>query len=332
MYVSTTNSLEGFGTLSKENVMKLGKVAVEALKTRGIDIQEKMAEMSGVSKEDLNINQGDLYTTAIASFIEKKLRPDLVAAGVIKSISVPNKGADSIKIPLRNELITAGDLPDSGQVTYATGSYTSTTISLRYSYAAQEVTHELLQMANYDLLAEELGEIGDAIARKVDSDIIASFQAATTTENGNLANLGSGTYVTYDDLVDAKASAKKNYAKPQVILFNASTEGRILKLGSFGFDTTAGIGALGRQGDNGNVYPVLQTIMGLKVVTSEQVDDKDIFLIDTDRTGYIARKNGVEVFDGRRSGYLSFEVIGAHAYGIGIIQPKSIYRIQQNND
>ena len=329
--VHLMDSLEGFGTLSRENTMRLGRVAVEAMKARGIDIQEKLAEKAGIAKEDLNINQSDLYTTAIASFIEKKLRPELVAAGVIKSISAPGKGFDSLKVPIRQELITAADLPDSGQVTYATGSYTSTTITLRYSYAAQEVTHELLQMANYDLLAEELGEIGDAIARKVDSDIIAALQAATTTPNGNLTNLGSGTYVSFDSLVSGRASAKANYAKPSVMLMNASTEARVIKLGNFA-GTTNVVGALTVQGDNGTTYPVIQSIMGMKVVTSEQVDDKDIFLIDAARTGYIARKNGVEVFDGRRSGYLSFEVIGAHAYGIGIVQPKAIYRLQQNED
>lgn len=328
-YVSTMDSLEGFGTMTRENVLKLGKVAVEAMKSRGRDIQKELAEKAGVAKEDLNINQADLYTTAIASFIEKKLRPELVAQGVIKSISAPAKGADSLKIPIRNALITAADLPDSGQITYATGSYTSTTIVLRYSYAAQEVTHELLQMANYDLLAEELGEIGDAIARKVDSDIIAALKVATTTPNGNLVQLGSGNYVTFDVLVNARASAKKNYAQPSVILMNASSESRVIKLGNFG-GTTNVVGALTTQGDNGVTYPVIQSIMGMKVVTSEQVADNDVYLVDTARTGYIVRKNGVEVFDGRRSGYLSFEVIGAHAYGIGIIQPKAIYRIEQH--
>jgi len=322
---SDLGSLESMG---QENVTKLGKAAYEALKSKGVDIKEEMAKKAGVAVEALDIGESSLYTTAIAGFIEKRLRPKLVAEGVIKSIAAPAKGADSVKIPLREALITAADLPDSGQVTYDGGTYGSTTITMRYSYAAQSITHELLQVANVDLMAEELGEIGDAIARKVDSDVIAALQTATSTANGNLTQLGSGTYVDFDALVDGKQSAKANYAEPNVILMSSQTEAAITKLGEFSGSTVAG--SLTYQGENGVTFPVLQSFLNMRVVTSEQVDNDDIYLIDTARTGYLLRKNGVEVFDGRRSGYLAFEVIGAHAYGIGIVQPKAVFRIEEN--
>ena len=323
---SDLGALEAMG---QENVMKLGKKAYETLRANGKDIKEELAKKAGVASEALDIGESSLYTTAIAGFIEKRLRPELVAAGVIKSITAPAKGADSIKIPLRNALITAADLGDDGAVSYDSGTYGSTTITMRYSYAAQSITHELLQFASVDLMAEELGEIGDAIARKVDSDIIAALKAATTTGNGNLTQLGSGTYVDFDALVDGKQAAKANFAKPNVILMSSQTEAAIVKLGQFA-GTTNVVGALTGQGENGNTFPVLQSVLAMKVVTSEQVDDDDIYLIDTARTGYLVRKNGVEVFDGRRSGYLAFEVIGAHAYGIGVVQPKAVYRIEEN--
>lgn len=323
-----TNDLGSLEAMGQENVTKLGKVAYEALKKKGIDIKEELAKKANVSTEALDIGETSLFTTAIAGFIEKRLRPELVAAGVIKSISAPAKGADSIKIPLRQALITAADLGDDGQVSYDSGTYGSTTITLRYSYAAQSITHELLQFANVDLMAEELGEIGDAIARKVDSDIISALQTATTTANGNLTQLGSGTYVDFDALVDGKQSAKANYAQPNVILMSSQTEAAIVKLGEFSGSTVAG--SLTYQGENGVTFPVLQSFLNMRVVTSEQVDDDDIYLIDTARTGYLVRKNGVEVFDGRRSGYLAFEVIGAHAFGVGIVQPKAVYRIEEN--
>jgi HK97 family phage major capsid protein len=327
---NTANDLGSLEAMGQTNAIKLGKVAYEALKAKGIDIKEELAKAKNVSTEALDIGESSLYTTAIAGFIEKRLRPELVAAGVIKSITAPAKGADSVKIPLRSALITAADLGDNGQVSYDSGTYGSTTITMRYSYAAQSITHELLQFANVDLMAEELGEIGDAIARKVDSDIIAKLKSATTSGNGNLVQLGSGTYVDFDALVDARKSAKANYAKPDTILLSSESEATIVKLGLFtGTDSTAN-GALTRQGQNGVTFPVLQSVLGMKVVTSEQVDDDDIYLIDTARTGYIVRKNGVEVFDGRRSGYLAFEVIGAHAYGIEIVQPKAVYRIEEN--
>jgi HK97 family phage major capsid protein len=328
MQVNVSNELGSLESMGQENVCKLGKAAYEALKAKGIDIKEELAKKANVSSEALDIGESSLYTTAIAGFIEKRLRPDLVAEGVIKSISAPAKGADSVKIPLRQALITASDLPDSGAVTYDGGTYGSTTITMRYSYAAQSITHELLQVANVDLMAEELGEIGDAIARKVDSDIISALQTNTTVAGGNSIKLGATATVTFDDLVDAKAAAKANYAKPNVILMSSQTEAGIVKLGEFSGSTVAG--SLTYQGENGVTFPVLQSFLNMRVVTSEQVDDDDIYLIDTARTGYLLRKNGVEVFDGRRSGYLAFEVIGAHAYGIGIVQPKAVYRIEEN--
>lgn len=326
--VQVTNDLGSLEAMGQENVTKLGKTAYEALKKKGVDIKEELAKKANVSTEALDIGESSLYTTAIAGFIEKRLRPELVAAGVIKSITAPAKGADSIKIPLRSALISASDLGDDGQVSYDSGTYGSTTITMRYSYAAQSITHELLQFANVDLMSEELGEIGDAIARKVDGDIIAALKTATTSGNSNLVQLGAGTYVSFDNIVDARKSAKANYAKPDTILMSSETEAAIYKLTEFSGTTIAG--SLTRQGENGSTFPVLSSVLGMRVVTSEQVDDDDIYLIDTARTGYIVRKNGVEVFDGRRSGYLAFEVIGAHAYGIGIVQPKAVYRIEEN--
>lgn len=69
----------------------------------------------------------------------------------------------------------------------------------------------------------------------------------------------------------------------------------------------------------------------MRVLVSNQVDDDDIFLIDSGRAGYIARKNGVETFDSRISGAVAFEVIGAHMYDVSLIQPKAVYRIEENS-
>lgn len=326
---SNLGSLSNYGT---KNVEFLGKVAVEGLAKRGIDVREDIAKKFNMAKEDLDVSSTSLYTTAISGFIEKRLRPELVAAGVIKKISgFDTKGQNSIKIPLRSALITASDLPDSGQVSYDGGTYGSTTITLGYKYAAQSITHEIAKFANVDLIAEELGEIGDAIARKMDSDIIAALQAATTTAGGNKTNLGATTSVSFATLVTGLQSAWDNYAKPDVLLVSPQTWNTITRFPEMsGSGATASVGALAFPGSGGQVFPVVTGVLNMRVVISQQVDNDDLFLIDTQRTGYLVEAGDVEVFDGRRTGYLAYEVIGAKNYGVGIVQPKAVFRLEEN--
>lgn len=331
--VRETNDLDGLSRYGQENIHKLGSVVVENWKRTGKynKFMENLSTKYNVKREDLTIAESDVYTTAISNFIERRLRPKLVAAGLVKSITLPTRGFGAIKIPLRNALVTATDLPDSGAVTYDTGSYDSTTITPRYIYAAQSITHEVAKVANVDLLAEELGEIGDALSRKMDSDIISEFQTATTTANGNRTPLGASTTITFDTLVNGQASAIANYAEPDALLVSPSTAATIMKLDEFsGGNGIAG--ALNYQGGNGTTFPYVQGVLGMKLIVSNQVDDDDIYLIDTARNGYLVQANGIETFDGRRTGYLAYEVIGALMFDVGIVQPKSIYRIEENSN
>lgn len=318
-------SLSNFG---KEQVTKVGKIMVESLDKTGR--LKPLMEKLGITKESIDVGNTALYTTAIAGFIEKRLRPKLVAAGVIKRIPNFNtKGQNAIKVPLRNALITAQDLPDSGELTYDTGTYGSTTITLSYKYASNSLTHEIVKFANVDLMGEELGEIGDAISRKMDSDVIAALKSATTSGNGNLTTLGATATVTFDNIIDGQASAFANYAEPDVLLANHSTLATLTKQVQISGGTNAP-GALTMQGENGSTFPYLRDILGMRVVASQQVDADDIYLIDSARSGYLVEAGDVEVFDGRRSGYLAYEVIGAKCYGVSVVQPKAVYRIEEN--
>ena len=310
---------------SQEKIVEIGRAVVQEMDRRGQ--LNKLAEKLGVSKEDLTMSGNTaLYTTAIASFVEKRMRPDLLAQKVIKKITdFSMKGFNSVKIPLRDALITASDLPDTGTLTYDSNSYGSQTVTLGWKYAANKLTHELLQHAAIDLIAEELGEIGDALARKADSDIISTVDAACTAGNGNLTSLGAGNYVTYDALVDALVSAMDNYAKPNVILTNPSDYGRIAKLSQV---TTAVGNVISR--DEGIILPAPQAILNMQILVSQQVSAETIYLIDTTKLGYFVVGSDVQTFDGRVSGTLAYEVIGAMAYGVGIVQPKAIYKIEEN--
>ena len=336
MAVVYENKLGAFNENATKNVRALGQSLVEGLKLhKGIDFEdaqkEQLAKFKGVAKEDITIGETDLYTTAISDFIEQKLEPVLVAEGVIKKITnFDAKGNDSIKVPIRQNLITAADLPDSGAVTYDGGTYESTTITLRYVHAAQKMTREILAFANVDLMAEELGQIGSAIGRKMDSDIITAMQTATTTPNGNLTNLGATATVTFDNLVDGRKSMLDNNGLPNVMLVSPETEATIYKLGEFSGASTQ-VGALNVSSTAGNAFPLPQQFLGMRLVVSQQVDDDDVFLVDGKiGPGYLVENGQMEVYDGRVSGSVAFEVIGAKAYGVGIVQPKAVFRIQEN--
>ncbi len=331
MAKTTTKNLSQFG---QENVMKLGQQCVEMMKeTPSEDYSNRWEkfcqEKFKTSSETLNVGESSLYTTAIAGFIEKRLRPQLVAENVIKEIQFNTKGQDTLKIPKRGALISASDLPDDGSVSYDGGSFGSTSVQLRYSYAANKITHELLAFSNVDLISEELGEIGYALSRKVDSDIISAFDTNTGTASGNATNLGTGTTITFDKLVDAHKSARENYANPNAILMSPETYATILKLDEFSGGNSI-TGAVSMQGDNGSTFPQVVSIFGMRVVISNQVDDDHIYMIDTERNGYLVRSGNVETFDDRVSGALAYEVIGALNYGIGIVQPNAIYKVQEN--
>lgn len=319
-------SLSNYGT---RDVEFIGKVAFEGLAKKGIDVKAKLAEKMNTTKEDLDVTSSTLYTTAIASFIERRLRPVLVAAGVIKKISnFETKGQNAIKVPLRSALITASDLPDSGQVSYDSGTFGSTTITLTYNYAAASLTHEIVKFANVDLIAEELGEIGDALARKQDSDIIAALKAATVTANGNYTRLGATATVTFANLVSGLSKAKGNYAQPDALMVSPATEATIYGLSQFSGSQAIAVGAMAIPNNVESFKPVT-AILGMKLIVTPQCADNDVYLIDSARTGYLVEALGVEVFDGRRTGYLAYEVIGALNYGVGIVQPKAVVRLEQ---
>jgi len=311
-------------------VAKVGEVLVKGIKERlnspDPAVREKYKAFENVLTEDLTMSGSTaLYTTAIAGFIERALRPKLVAEGIIKKITdFKMKGYNSIKIPL-GRLITASDLPDTGTISYDSGSYSSLTITISWKYAANKITYELLQHSAVDLISEELYEIGQALARKIDSDIIAAIDSACTSGNGNLTNLGSGTYITYSALVDGIKSAMDNYAEPDILLISPETWDTLMK------DTDVKSALhFGTIPASGSVMPQTQQILGLKVVVSPQVDDDAVYIIDSKNLGYFVEGSDVQTFDGRVSGTLAFEVIGAVAYGVGIAKPKAIYKLAEN--
>ena len=238
------NTYDNYSGGPTEDVARLGKFLHEKLKDRkdnasfystedgkrsmeALDFMSTSLEAHGAAKgiatEDLTSdNNTSLYTTVVADFIERKLRPDLVALNVVKRLRIDNRGTSSIKIPV-SELITAADLPDSGTVTYATGNdYTNAVVTLGWRYASSRITMELIEQANVDLIQDQLVELGFALSRKIDSDIIAAHVTATPTNdaNTNYTALGGTTDISYDGLIDGLRDAAINNAQVDTVLLS----------------------------------------------------------------------------------------------------------------
>lgn len=303
-----------------------------------IEAQKTLAEkvQNGASLENVDFkedgltlgNTGSLFTTAVAGFIEQRLRPRLVAADLIRFVpgQFSLQGTDSIKIPLRSALITADDLPDDASVTYDDGNYEDQTIQITWKYAANSITIPSMQTANVDIMANELFEIGDALARKADSDIIAEFESATPDDESNENYLGVDNDAGFDDYVDAMVGAMDNDAMTTDILTNPTSYGNLLKQS----DLVAALGRSFTGSEGGAVIPKLTELLNHPVHVTTQVSDNNTFFIDRERTGYFLEGSGVQSWDGRRTQHLAIEVIGAYPYGVAIVQPKSLYRLEEN--
>ena len=289
--------------------------------------QEELNALNTAS-EDLTFgNNGGLYTDIVADFVERRVRPTLVGEGIIKRIRVDSKGTSAIKVPVSN-LQTASALPDTGNVTYAGDNYGAVTIQLGWVYAANKITMELIEQSNIDIIQDQLFELGDAISRKVDTDIIAAIDAAITVGNTagthNGTDFGAGNNITYTRFLNAVAKGMENNAEMDSIVTNPGTWVNLMT----DSDVRAALGFNSVQA--GTVFPQVQNFFGMKLLVTPQVSAETLYLVDSKKTGYYVESSGVKVFNGRPAGTLSEEVIAAKLYGVAVVQPMTVYRVREN--
>ena len=79
----------------------------------------------------------------------------------------------------------------------------------------------------------------------------------------------------------------------------------------------------------GSVFPLVQNFFGLKMIVTPQVGANNIYLVDSKRTGYFVESSGVNVYNDRVSGTLAQEVIASKLYGVGVVQPLTVYRVRE---
>lgn len=332
------NDLLQFG--SKEGIKTLGRQFINGCLNgerdsywaveKYVKAIDNMLSKRGLTREDLQkADSTSLYTTVIAGFIEKALRPELIAEGVVKKLGLNLHGADSIKVPL-GEALTAVAVGADGTVTASDIDYGGKSITVDWIGARTTIVHQLLQVSAFDLIADKLEEIGFAIGKKIDLDILAELHKATTKgdaeygDNSNYSYLGATTYVSYDSLVDAMTAFEANYGKPTHLIVTPTDKARIFKdddiISCLAFGTTP----------SGEILPQVRTLFDMKLITSNQQTADALTMVQADKLGYYVDASPVESWDARLPNKIAFEVIGAKCYGVGIPRPKYAYTIHQN--
>ncbi len=298
---------------------------------------EDLRDLESTVQEDLQFgNNSALYTTAIADFIEREFQPTLLEAGVIKRIQLPERGKDSIKIPKQPDLQSASTVADDGTLTDDSADYGSLTINTDFVGLVSQMTIELLRNANVDLMEDQLRQITNAIERKVDSDVIAEIEAASTKndstygDNSNYNYLGSGNTATYDAVVEAFYDAHANNANPD--MFVAAPEFLKNLFTNADMKDAVAFGTVSSAGDNAAAVPQVQSILGFPVLMADQMTSTRGHWIDSDRLGYLVEKTGVETMDQQLDGKAAFEVKAVKGFGVGVTKPQSVYSVIEDTN
>ena len=128
--------------------------------------------------------------------------------GLVTRYDIGNVAGKTVQVP-KYPAITAGDLTEGDDMSSSTVSTTSQTITVS-EVGAQVVLTDLAAMGAGNP-AEELGTVlGNAIATKIDKDLIALFDGFSTSLGG------AGTEITVADLMKAAAPLKANKARGQM--------------------------------------------------------------------------------------------------------------------
>ncbi len=356
--IESYESQPSFGQGQKEKVQEMGREMLkDAIEKRGrseaadnvlehfedevldgdveLKTQEDLEDLENKVQEDLQYgNNAALYSTQIADFIEREFRPRLVAEGVIKTLNV-DEGYDSIKVPKQPDLQIASTVSNDGTLTDDSTDYTSLTIDTDFIGLRSTVTMELLRQANVDLLEDQLRQISFAISKKVDADIIAEMDKATTPtdstygDNTNYTYLGTGNEVSYDDMVGAFYDMVSNNADPALFLCSPEFAANLFQ----DADVKDAV-AFGTQpsGEDADVVPRIQSFMGKPVMVSSQVDADRGYWVDRERIGYLVNKTGIETMDQQLDNKAAFEVKAVKGFGVGITKPQALYKIEEDAD
>lgn len=332
--------IEKIGQIMLEQVVETDRYSnpgaqklAEALRGQGIrnreDLYRKQQELNSQA-EDLQFgNNSTLYTTAVTSFVSKELRSALVTRELINELQL-QQGQDSIKVP-KGTNKTATQVSNDGTVSDDSNDYGTKSISTDLWGVRDVFTLELGQVSNIDVMADQLEELGRAIALKIDDQILAELQDATDPtgtygDNGNYNYLGSSTTITHDNLVQEYNNSIANKMTPTDIVAGTGITGDLMANDEFSdhmnFDNTAS--------PAGDLITPIGSILNATFHVSANVSADSLFFVDRNRLGYFVEGGPVQTFDARINSKAAFEVMAVKRFGVGLDRPNAVYQIAQN--
>ena len=313
---------------TQEQVKKLDKIFIEGvLNTSNRKILEKyggVVESYMAVKEAINTtgDDADLYSTLMAQFIDEAFEPNLIAREVIQTVNFPFNGYDSIKIPRDNQLTAVEVNTDGTFPSEATEGFDSVTANIKFVGGYTYIPEQLRRKSAVDLLAYRFQQLARAINRKVDSDILAEVEKATTAgdaDYGTNDNEVEGA-VTYDNMIDLLEKLYSNDAEDTDLLINPKAWASLNKTA----DAKSAANFISRitQGAEGSVT-LLHGFGKSRLHITSQMPDDTVYAVDRNRSMAFVDGGDIQMFDGRVSGTVQHETLAIKPYAVKIVNPKA---------
>jgi len=253
-----------------------------------------------------NIVQSALYTLSESTVI----RP------LIRNYDMTGTPGLTAQVPIYPAL-SAGDLTEATDITTPTSfDTTSKTITADEKGVMVTLTDLSRESAGEDVAAAIGRQIGDAMAKKVDTDLAALFSGFSNT-------VGSGaTEITVEDLFKAAATLRANQAPGQYVCVLHPYQAFQIKKQL----TNAGNTNMVNPSDLGNEAlrsGFVGNIAGMNVFESTVLtgDSAGAFVgaaMSQDALGYMVKRN-MRVEEQRDASLRATEIVGSMAYGVSEI-------------
>jgi hypothetical protein len=321
-----TNNFTNDGTRICEAA---GKLIMKDMISKGVNVEEfKEALQSSVgmrTREDITTsNSSALYITALASVIRAAVEPNMVGLELLQLNTdlMHGGGKGAIQLP-KEQRVVAAEVGEGGSISYTGTGYTSITVTPTKKIAASKITWEMVKRGMVSMITAEAARLGKALARKVDSDIIAGIEAIVTAGNSNRkATGGATTRVSYSNLIDARSyieSFEVGGFKATHLIVHPTDYAALCKDTDFKEALFRAPLVSGTQGSQGAaIFPQIEFFGPQKVIQTAQVTSGTTLFVDATELGTFVQETDVEVVDGRLGGTVDTEVIAVQSYGIGI--------------
>lgn len=320
----------GFEQTSTGLCESFGKVWVENLEKKGVNLKEAMR-----LREDVNLVTGSgLYTTALATVLQAASEPFMVGKELLKENRdlMGGKGKGAIKIP-KDVRTVAVEVAEGAVVNYFTEGMDSITVTPTKKLAGTKITWEIQKRGMDDTARIMIERAGKAIARKMDSDIIASIIAAidadaTIKASNRIATGGTTTYISWTMLTNCEAAilgavdtASVPFGfVPTHLLFHPRDWAKIQQDTDFkNMIYRHGIVV----GEPLTVNPPILYYSTMKITVTGQITTGSTLMVDAENCGQLIKESDIEVYEGRLPGSVDIEVIALMSYGIGILFPQA---------